>query len=259
MNEVVEQSWDLDNYKANPVVLWGHDPSNPDNVLGKAIEIVTEKEGDRKITTAKVQFAEEGTSRGVDVVWSLIKQGILKTVSVGFIPHTFKDGDADSGIQQILADNELLEFSIVPIPANPNAVALAFGDESIGEKDAKWLVKQYKAEQTFLEKAMYDSIKSNQADKNNDKGAKAMTDEEITKLAEALGVAVADAINPKLEEILTAVTGEEAETEEEEEELDEDAKSSKNKDNDSANSEQDDEDGADDDSEDVDTEVDEEA
>jgi len=86
-----------------------------------------------------------------------------------------------------------------------------------------------------------------------------MTDEEITKLAEALGVAVADAINPKLEEILTAVTGEEAETEEEEEELDKDAKSSKNKDNDSANSEQDDEDGADDDSEDVDTEVDKEA
>lgn len=257
MNEVVEQSWDLDNYKANPIVIWGHDPSNPDNVLGRAIEINTEKDGDRTITTAKVQFAEEGTSRGVDTVWSLVKQGILRTVSVGFIPHTFKDGDEDSGIAQVLADNELLEFSIVPIPANPQAVALAFGDESITEKDAKWLIKQYKQEQSFLEKAMYDNMKSN--DNDTKQGAKAMSDEDVAKIAEAVGTAVADAVAPiseKLDKVLEAVDAEKPDEDEGDEPNpapagDENEDEPKK----SAKSEQDDEDGAEDENEELDEEA----
>lgn len=253
MNEVVEQSWDLDNYKNNPIVLWGHDPSNPDNVLGRAIDITTEKDGDRTITTAKVQFAEEGTSRGVDTVWSLVKQGILRTVSVGFIPHTFKDGDEDSGIAQVLADNELLEFSIVPIPANPQAVALAFGDESISEKDAKWLVKQYKQEQAFLEKAMYDTMKSNDND-DTKQGAKAMSDEDIAKIAEAVGTAVADAVAPiseKLDKVLEAVDAEKPD-EDEEEPAPAPAGDEEEEPKKSAKSEQDDEDGAEDETEELD-------
>ena len=77
MGEVVEQSWDLKSYENNPIVLFGHDPSKPENVLGKALSITTEKDGDRTITKALVQFAEAGTSKGVDTVWSLVKQGIL--------------------------------------------------------------------------------------------------------------------------------------------------------------------------------------
>jgi len=52
MGEVVEQSWDLKNYEANPIVLFGHDPSKPENVLGKALAITTEKDGDRSVTSA---------------------------------------------------------------------------------------------------------------------------------------------------------------------------------------------------------------
>ena len=209
MGEVVEQSWDLKNYEANPIVLFGHDPSKPENVLGKALSITTEKDGDRSITSALVQFAEAGTSKGVDTVWSLVKQGILKTVSVGFIPHTYKNTDTED-TPTVLSDNELLEFSIVPIPANPRAVALALTDESISEKDAKWLIKQYETESTYLKKSIYDIMTKNNDSENSNKGDKAMSDEEITKLAEALGTAVADAITPKLDAILEAVSGEEA-------------------------------------------------
>ena len=209
MGEVVEQSWDLKNYEANPIVLFGHDSSKPENVLGKALSITTEKDGDRSITSALVQFAEAGTSKGVDTVWSLVKQGILKTVSVGFIPHTYKNTDTED-TPTVLSDNELLEFSIVPIPANPQAVALALTDESISEKDAKWLIKQYETESTYLKKSIYDIMTKNNDSENSNKGDKAMSDEEITKLAEALGTAVADAITPKLDAILEAVSGEEA-------------------------------------------------
>ena len=71
MGEVVEQSWQLDNYKKNPIVLFGHDPSKPSYVLGKAIDITSDKEGDKNITLGTVQFAEEGTSEDADTVWKL--------------------------------------------------------------------------------------------------------------------------------------------------------------------------------------------
>lgn len=209
MGEIVEQSWDLENYKKNPVVLWGHDPSQPDNILGKAIEIETYKDGDRTMTKAVVQFADEGTSKGVDTVWKLITQGILKTVSVGFIPHTFKTAGENKDTD-VLADNELLEFSLVGIPANPNAVALAYGDGSITEKDAKWLMTQYKKETEYLQKSLYDTMKAKNENGTDTSKEKAMSDEDIKKLAEALGTAVSDAITPKLDEILKAVTDEEA-------------------------------------------------
>lgn len=209
MGEVVEQSWDLENYKKNPIVLFGHDPSKPGYVLGKATEIVADKDGDKNVTLGTVQFAEEGTSQDADTVWKLVKQGILRTVSVGFIPHTFKklDGDEET---DVLADNELLEFSIVPIPANPSAVALALGDGSIEEKDAKYMLKAYKTEASFIEKSLCDIMASNKTD-GNSKSRKEdgiMSDEDIAKIAEAVGTAVSEAIAPKLDEILAKVSDE---------------------------------------------------
>lgn len=257
-NEVVEQNWDLEHYKANPIVLFGHNSWEAEAVMGKAIDITTEKDGDRTITKGTVQFAEEGTSKTADTVWSLVKQGILKTVSVGFIPHTFKDGDKDTGVDQILSDNELLEFSIVPIPANPKAVALAFGDGSIEEKDAKWLIKAYKAEQQYLEKSLYDTMKSTKRNNDNEEEGKvkAMTDEDIAKIAEAVGTAVAEAVAPlseKLDAIAEAVKAEDEGTEDEGTQDEGDKEKSMD---DKAKSEQSDEDGAE---EDEDEELDEEA
>ena len=201
--EVVEQSWNLENYKKNPIVLFGHDPSKPGYVLGKATEIVADKDGDKNITLGTVQFAEEGTSQDADTVWKLVKQGILRTVSVGFIPHTFKKLSEDDDTD-VLADNELLEFSIVPIPANPSAVALALGDGSIEEKDAKYMLKAYKSEAEYIEKSLCDIMTTNKTDGNSKirKEDGIMSDDDIAKIAEAVGTAVSEAISPKLDEIL---------------------------------------------------------
>lgn len=207
--EVVEQSWDLENYKKNPIVLFGHDASKPGYVLGKATEIVSDKDGDKNITLGTVQFAEEGTSEDADTVWKLVKQGILRTVSVGFIPHTFKKL-ADDDDTDVLADNELLEFSIVPIPANPSAVALALGDGSIEEKDAKYMLKTYKSEAEYIEKSLCDIMASSKTDGNSNsrKEKGIMSDDDIAKIAEAVGTAVSEAITPKLDEILAKVSNE---------------------------------------------------
>ena len=199
MGEIVEQSWDLENYKKNPIVLFGHDPSKPGYVVGRATEIVADKDGDKNITLGKVQFAEEGTSDDADTVWKLVKQGILRTVSVGFIPHTFKTLDDDNETD-VLADNELLEFSIVPIPANPSAVALAMNDGSIEEKDAKFMLKTYKAEASYLEKSLCGimSAKKTDATSMNNKGDKETHEAAIANMNESDGIAETEAITPKI-------------------------------------------------------------
>lgn len=259
--EVVEQSWDLENYKKNPIVLFGHDASKPGYVLGKATEIVSDKDGDKNITLGTVQFAEEGTSEDADTVWKLVKQGILRTVSVGFIPHTFKKL-ADDDNTDVLADNELLEFSIVPIPANPSAVALALGDGSIEEKDAKYMLKTYKSEAEYIEKSLCDIMASSKTDGNSNsrKEKGIMSDEDIAKIAEAVGTAVSEAITPKLDEILAKVSNEGEDEKPADETADEKPADEGKEENDDkkksvAKSEQDDEDGAFDENEELDEEA----
>lgn len=259
--EVVEQSWDLENYKKNPIVLFGHDASKPGYVLGKATEIVSDKDGNKNITLGTVQFAEEGTSEDADTVWKLVKQGILRTVSVGFIPHTFKKL-ADDDDTDVLADNELLEFSIVPIPANPSAVALALGDGSIEEKDAKYMLKTYKSEAEYIEKSLCDIMASSKTDGNSNsrKEEGIMSDEDIAKIAEAVGTAVSEAITPKLDEILAKVSDEGEGEKPADEPADEKPADEGNEENDDmkksiAKSEQEDEDGAFDENEELDEEA----
>ena len=259
--EVVEQSWDLENYKKNPIVLFGHDASKPGYVLGKATEIVSDKDGNKNITLGTVQFAEEGTSEDADTVWKLVKQGILRTVSVGFIPHTFKKL-ADDDDTDVLADNELLEFSIVPIPANPSAVALALGDGSIEEKDAKYMLKTYKSEAEYIEKSLCDIMASSKTDGNSNsrKEKGIMSDDDIAKIAEAVGTAVSEAITPKLDEILAKVSDEGEGEKPADEPVDEKPADEGNEENDDmkksvAKSEQEDEDGAFDENEELDEEA----
>jgi len=64
----------------------------------------------------------EGVFAGTEkaqIVRQLYDEGIIKTVSVGFIPKKRDEKD-----QKIITEAELLELSFVPVPANPNALSL---------------------------------------------------------------------------------------------------------------------------------------
>lgn len=208
MEEIVEQSWQTENYEKNPIVLWGHDPSQPENVLGQSLGLETEKGKDGVTrTTSTVKFSDEGINPKADMVFKQIIAGILRTVSVGFIPHSFKTNDDN---MDVLADNELLEFSVVPIPANPRAVALAYKEGTISRKDAKFMIESMKKESELLQEEL---------DNDNNKGKenKEMSDEDITKIAEAVGTAVTEALAPvveKIDAIAEAVSADDTEDEE---------------------------------------------
>jgi HK97 family phage prohead protease len=103
--------WRLDNYRRNPVVLWAHDYTQLP--LGKAIDIHVEDQ-------ALVADAEFANHTFADTVLQMIDGGFLRATSVGFKPEKAIRNDQRGGTDFI--EQELLEFSIVPVPANPEAV-----------------------------------------------------------------------------------------------------------------------------------------
>jgi HK97 family phage prohead protease len=117
--------WDLAAYLRNPVVLWGHDASRLP--IGRAFDVAIE--GDALM--ASVEFIPEMTPEAgafADAVYRLAKTGFLGATSVGFRPlkweyTTDKDRGADDWFPGIdFQQQELVEFSIVTVPANPEAL-----------------------------------------------------------------------------------------------------------------------------------------
>lgn len=116
--EVIDnKGWELENYKKNPVILFAHDSSQPP--VAKAIEVGLEK-GKLKF---KIKFPDEGVYPFADTIYKLYKGGFMKASSVGFMPIEWKDGDGtEKSPWRTYTKAELLELSLVPVPANPQAL-----------------------------------------------------------------------------------------------------------------------------------------
>ncbi|MDI9934693.1 HK97 family phage prohead protease [Rhodococcus sp. IEGM 1351] len=132
--EKVDQSWNLKNFLKNPIMLWNHKSWDvePEDVLGTWSDVVTESDG----TYATATFDVDINPKALTVFNQYVKN-TLRCVSVGFIPHSLEFEDDTP----VLKDNELLEVSCVPIPANANAVALALKDGSLNRRDAQWMLR----------------------------------------------------------------------------------------------------------------------
>jgi HK97 family phage prohead protease len=127
MERIDPTGWDLKNYKKNPVVLWGHNPNIP--AIGVALDAGVDKE--RGLLTGRIKFSSKEVDPFAWMIKEKIREGILKTGSVGFRPVKVEivdqsdDGKGTKPSEQarlIHRKQELYEFSIVNIPANPNAV-----------------------------------------------------------------------------------------------------------------------------------------
>jgi HK97 family phage prohead protease len=98
------------------VVLYAHDYTDLPVAKALGIDIVPGV-GLR----AQIQFAPPGANPKADSVRALWAAGFLNAASVGFVPRT-----ADpNGSGKRFTDWELLEFSIVSVPANADALRLA--------------------------------------------------------------------------------------------------------------------------------------
>ncbi len=106
----------ISRYMANPVVLWAHQYDEAPVARALSVEVMPGV-GLRAV----FQFPEWGVSEDADQIHRLWDAGFLNATSIGFMPLEGKPGPA--GIEYTAW--ELLEFSIVPVPANAEALRLA--------------------------------------------------------------------------------------------------------------------------------------
>ena len=128
--DIIEpDGWLLDGFRSNPIALFNHSPHQP---IGRWQNIRVED--DRLV--ADFQPAKKGTSQRTDEILSLIEQDILRATSVGFRGVASEPIDPKRPLAGTrYTRQELLETSIVSVPANPAALAVA---KSLNISDTLW-------------------------------------------------------------------------------------------------------------------------
>lgn len=109
----------LKNYKKNPVVLWAH--KYDEKPIAKALWV--KAQGNSIIS--KPQFAN---TQEAQEIFNLYRDGFLNAWSVGFVPDKYEERYKKAGEFDgyDITSWELLEYSAVPVPANPDALNNAF-------------------------------------------------------------------------------------------------------------------------------------
>lgn len=131
---VVPKGAKLDHFLKNPVVLFGHKYSEPP--IAKAEEIVVTEDGIK----AKVTFPSEGVYAFADTIYQLIKEGVMNAWSIGFQADPDQTEPLPGGGVKFNSW-EMLEFSAVPVPANPEALTI-LRSKGISEDAIKEVTEQ---------------------------------------------------------------------------------------------------------------------
>lgn len=106
-------SWKFDNYLKNPVVLWSHKTDEPP--IARVIELWEEN--------GKLYFeAEFADTERANEIYELIKNGFINAFSVGFIPLRGRRNELGGYDYD---EVEIVEISVVNVPANPQAVVVS--------------------------------------------------------------------------------------------------------------------------------------
>lgn len=118
--------WELDNYRRNPVGLWAHMYHQPP--VFRTLEVGVEG-------TRLRHVIEWDSDPFAQLIKGKYERGFMRAFSVGFRPKEWKarrevtqDENGEPRTRFLgfeFTRQELLELSAVPVPANPNALALA--------------------------------------------------------------------------------------------------------------------------------------
>jgi hypothetical protein len=133
--------WELKNFILNPIVGYQHNvyggnmctPDDPDDVIGSGVDIKLVEEDGRKLLVSNVKFESGDINPKAEKIFRKVLAGTLRATSVGFL----EVGKGENKKEKDLSGNEietyyfkgqeLLEFSIVNIPSNPEAVGRSIG------------------------------------------------------------------------------------------------------------------------------------
>jgi HK97 family phage major capsid protein/HK97 family phage prohead protease len=121
MGDIIESAgWDLKEFKKNPIALFGHKSDFPIG-LWRNVGVNKDKE-----LRGHLELAPKGTSPRIDEIRALVDAGILRAVSVGFKPVDYTPLNVKEPFGgSRFSKQELVECSLVAVPANPNALSVA--------------------------------------------------------------------------------------------------------------------------------------
>ena len=128
-DRILASGADVSNYRRNPVLLWGHQTgssfSPPSLPIGSVVELDVTDSG---IRAGWRWLQNDEFSERVRNAWD---QGVVRSASIGFFPRKSKENRYGGRDYE---EWELLEVSLVPLPANPQAVRVL---RSLGLTDWK--------------------------------------------------------------------------------------------------------------------------
>ena len=134
--EIIKAAWwDYSNFMKNPVIIANH-VYKIENIVGKATDIYVK---DNQLIIEWI-FSEANPLG--KLLADLYDEGMVKTVSVWFIPKGRDDGN-----KRIITNAELLELSFVAVPCNPNALSL--DQKALLEEN--WMLEKKDAPQSVSE------------------------------------------------------------------------------------------------------------
>ena len=146
---IAVEGWDLRSYRRNPVVLFAHDYASLPVARG---ENVRAEDGKLKATA---KFVPADIYPFAETIYRMLAGGWMNAASVGFRPLEWNYNEDRHGVD--FNRTELLEFSIVPVPANAECLveARAAGVDveplkAWAEKTLEWLGHKALSEQVDL-------------------------------------------------------------------------------------------------------------
>jgi len=132
-NELIKvDGWQLDNFRANPVIPDCHNYGSVGMILGRAIRISVT---DGKLVN-RVEFCLDNPLGFM--AHKMAAKGFIRAQSVGFIPLEWTNGNEAGQPGRTYTKCELLEVSLVVVPANPSAtIGLAMKSGAITKEDIR--------------------------------------------------------------------------------------------------------------------------
>ena len=133
-----QDNWQLKNYNRNGIIAYQHNvsyTSDPDSIIGKGRAFTELDSKGKNRLMIEIEFEPAEMNELADKVYKKLQFGTLNAVSVGFSPigkGSWGKGDEGPGQPNetyYYAGQELLEVSVVNIPANPNALRRSAEDE----------------------------------------------------------------------------------------------------------------------------------
>ena len=120
------RGWVLDSFARNPVVFYNHETYG--YPIGKAVEIGVSGSALKSVVEFMPSTVPNGAGEAAEAVWQMVEGGFLCAASVGFRPLEYttaksRMSDDDWWPALDFTKVELMEWSVVGIPANPDAVA----------------------------------------------------------------------------------------------------------------------------------------